>query len=150
MIIKKIFLFILLFSLTNCGFEPIYSKKSDLNISINKIEMKGEKNVNRKITSILNLKEGSGKSPTSKLELESSKKIDVVSRDEKGNASVYRTTIKIKISLSEENETIKQKTFSSSFTYNAINNKFDLSQYQNNIELDLINKITDQILIFLN
>jgi len=150
MIIKKIFLFILLFWLTNCGFEPIYSKKSDLNISISKIEMKGEKNINRKITSILNLKESGGKSPTSKLELESNKKINVVSRDEKGNASVYRTTIKIKISLSEENETIKQKIFSSSFTYNTINNKFDLSQYQNNIELDLINKITDQILIFLN
>ena len=150
MTIKKFFFFILLFSITNCGFEPIYSKKSDLNISISKIEMRGEKKLNRRISSILNLKEISGKKPISKLELESSKNIDIVSRDKTGNASVYRTTIKVNISLSEENKNIKQKIFSSSFTYNTINNKFDLSQYQNNIELDLINEIADQILIFLN
>tara|TARA_B100000795_G_C22723558_1_gene408481 strand:+ start:40 stop:489 length:450 start_codon:yes stop_codon:yes gene_type:complete len=148
--IIKIFFFVLLVSLTTCGFEPIYSKKSNLNISINSFELKGEKKLNRKIISILNLKKSNNKASVLKLELESSKKIDIVSRDKTGIASIYRTTITISVSLREEDKLIKQKTFSSNFTYNNMSNKFDLTKYQNNIESDLINKLTDQILIFLN
>ena len=49
----------------------------------------------------------------------------------------------------EENKIIKSKDFSSSFTYNNIENKFDLTQYQKSIELNLINKISEEIFIFL-
>ena len=44
---------------------------------------------------------------------------------------------------------IKQKEFVSTFTYNASDNKFNLSQYQKNIELNLINEISEKIFIYL-
>ena len=81
--------------------------------------------------------------------INSEKKLDIVSKDKTGNASVYRTTILVKLSLNEENKIIKSKDFSSSFTYNNIENKFDLTQYQKSIELNLINKISEEIFIFL-
>ena len=43
----------------------------------------------------------------------------------------------------------KQKTFSANFTYNNTKNKFSLNQYKRNIENNLIDKIIDEILIFL-
>ena len=44
---------------------------------------------------------------------------------------------------------IKQKEFNSSFTYSNTQSKFDLSQYQKNIESNLINEISEKIFIYL-
>ena len=49
----------------------------------------------------------------------------------------------------ENNEIKREKNFVSSFTYNNIENKFDLSQYQKNIEANLIQKLKEEIVIFL-
>ena len=82
--------------------------------------------------------------------LKSNKILKVTSKDKAGNPSTYKTTINASLSLSEENKIIKQKNFSANFNYNNMENKFNLSQYQKNIESNLINTITEQIFIFLN
>ena len=79
MIIKKFILILVVFAITNCGYSPIYSKKETLNISINNIELKGNKNVNRKIVSLANLVERNNKSYAYNLTLDSNKKIETVS-----------------------------------------------------------------------
>ena len=58
--------------------------------------------------------------------------------------------IKINVSLNEGEEIVKSKIFNASFNYNNMDNKFDLSQYQKSIELNLVNKISEEILVFLN
>ena len=150
--IKKILFISMLFLLSNCGYETIYSKKNSSNISIGKIEIKGDKNINRKIMSLTNIRENN-KNYTYNLTLISNKIIETVAKDKSGNTSVYKTTINVEFYLKDPNdqeEIIKQKNFSSSFSYNNIDNKFDLSQYQKNIEENLINKIAEEITIYLN
>ena len=83
------------------------------------------------------------------LVLNSTKRIDVISKDKSGNPSVYRSSVIVNLLLSDAKATIKQKEFNSSFTYNNTQNKFDLSQYQKNIEVNLINEISEKIFIFL-
>ena len=83
------------------------------------------------------------------LTLKSSKKIDIISKDKTGNPSTYRTSIIVNFSLTNEETIVKQKEFNSSFTYNNSQNKFDLSQYQKNIELNLVNEISEKIFIYL-
>jgi hypothetical protein len=148
MIIKQKFLFLLFFILTNCNYEAIYSNKNDLNIPIKNFQLSGNKNINRNIVSSLKLKEN--KKSGYQLKLLSDSNLEVVSRRSTGSAAIYRSTITVELSLIKQDEIIKQKKFSSSFTYNNIENKFDLTQYQKNIELNLINKITEEIFIFLN
>ena len=128
-------------------------KKNDTSVSINKIELKGDKGVNRKIVSFANLRKKNNGNYSYNLTLNSNKKIESVAKDKAGNTSVYKTTISIKFYLKDpnnQNEIFKEKNFVSSFSYNNINNKFDLSQYQRNIEENLINKIAEEIVIFLN
>ena len=60
--IKKIFILLILVTLTSCDYEPIYSKKNNTNELINKIELSGDKKINRAITSALNLKKSNKKS----------------------------------------------------------------------------------------
>jgi hypothetical protein len=147
--IKKIFIVLIFISLTSCDYEPIYSKKNSTKILINKIELSGDKKINRAITSVLNLKNIDKKNGY-KLILISEKKIEIISKDKTGNASTFRTTIEVKTLLDRDNETLKEKNFSASFTYNNMKNKFDLSQYQKDIETNLVNKIAKEIFIFLN
>jgi hypothetical protein len=143
---KKISLIALFLMLTNCGYDAIYSKNNSLNVLVNKIETSGDKNINRIIVSSIKVeKEKAGY----QIELFSTKNLEVVSKDGTGNASIYRTTITVDFLLSDQAKTIKQKRFSSNFTYNNIKNKFDLKQYQKNVEINLINKITEEIFTFL-
>ena len=146
--IKKIFVLILLFSLQSCGYEAIYLKKIDFKEKIKSFETLGDKKINRNIISSLNLK-NQNKTKGYKLIINSSKTLQIISKDKAGNSSVYKTLIVVKVSLIDNEETLKEKIFSEQFTYNNIKNKFSLSQYQKEIEINLINKIIDEIIIFL-
>ena len=147
--LKKTTLLLLLCFLWSCGYEPLYLKKNDLKQTIKVVNIDGDQKINKFIISSLGIKEDKG-SPTGYiLTLKSSKKIDVISKDKTGNPSIYKTSIIVNFSLTNEETIVKQKEFSSSFTYNNSQSKFDLFQYQKNIELNLINEISEKIFIYL-
>ena len=146
--IKKNFLLLLLLILTSCSYEAIYSKKNLNEIIIQDFQLNGNKKINRKIVSYLNLKEN--KDSQYVLILDSNKLIEIVSKNKDGKPSIYKTTVSVNINLMKENKVFKQKNFTESFTYSNMRNKFDLSQNQKSIELNLIDKIIEDLFIFLN
>ena len=153
MIFKKISYILIFLLVTSCGYQAIYSEKNDSKISINKIELMGDKKINRKIISLAGLKKKNNKNYSYDLTLISNKKIEAVAKDKAGNTSVYKTTISVRFYLKDpnnQNQIFKEKNFNSSFSYNNITNKFDLAKYQENIEENLIGKITEEIIIFLS
>ena len=147
--LKKTTLLMLLCFLWSCGYEPLYLKKNDLKQTIKVVNIDGNQKINKFILSSLGIKEDKDLLTGYNLTLKSSKKIDIISKDKTGNPSTYRTSIIVNFSLTNEETIIKQKEFNSSFTYNNSQNKFDLSQYQKNIELNLINEISEKIFIYL-
>jgi hypothetical protein len=134
--------------LTSCSYEAIYSKKNLNEIIIQDFQLNGDKKINRKIVSYLNLKEN--KDSQYVLILDSNKLIEIVSKNKAGKPSIYKTTVNVNINLMKENKVFKQKNFTESFTYSNMRNKFDLSQNQKSIELNLIDKIIEDLFIFLN
>jgi hypothetical protein len=147
--LKKISLLLLFCFVWNCGYSPLYLKKNNLDKTIKIITLKGNPKINKMVMSFLGLKESKNIESTYALLLDSSKKIEVVSKDKNGNPSVYRSSIIINFLLSDNEKIIKQKEFNASFTYNNSQNKFNLFQYQKNIEVNLINEISEKIFIFL-
>ena len=143
-------LIIIFIFITSCGYQAIYSQKDSLKINIKTINLEGDKKINRKILLLTNLKNQNSGSPPYNLKLNSNKNIKVIARDNSGNATIYRTTISVIFSLEFENEIYKQKKFSSNISYNNMTNSFDLSQYQKTIEDNLISKIAEEIIIFIN
>jgi len=148
MIKKKIFLILIIF-LSNCGHNPIYLKKIDTEVLINSYQLIGDKNINRSIISYLGIKNNDNTNAKYNLKLNSTKLVETVAKDKVGNTSVYKTTIRVELSISEGNSVIKERIFVSSFVYNNISNKFDLFQYQKNIDKNLIKNLSEKILIFL-
>jgi hypothetical protein len=148
--INKFIILLLFFSISSCSYQPIFSKKNNLDLKLQKIEAEGNKNIGRKIIALLNLDEGENIDSSRILKLISEKKIDPAARDKAGAISMYRITITVDLSLMESDKIIRSKFFTSDFSYNVLKNKFDLLQYQKSIEINLIQNIADEILVFLN
>ena len=147
--LKKISLLLLLCSLWNCGYTPLYLKKNDLDQPIKIAKLSGDSKINKMIMSFLGLKVDKNIKSGYTLVLESAKVIEIISKDKNGNPSVYRSSMKVNFLLSNDGKIIKQKEFNSTFAYNNSEDKFELSQYQKNIEINLINEISEKIVIFL-
>jgi len=153
MIKKKILLLLIFFSLASCSYNPIYSNKSFSNFSVSKIQTSGDAEINRKIGSLLNIKEGNNLENSYTLSIISKKDKATVAKDNLGNVSIFKISVQVFVtifdSLDPEN-IIKTKEFSSTYSYNNIKNKFDLSQQEKDIENNLIESIAQEIIIFLH
>jgi len=147
---KIIFIVIALFMLNNCGYTPIYSSKNN-NFYI-EILQKDKSKLNSKIENNIKKYSNQNSKNTIKLEISSNKKIDVTSKDSKGDPLKFQMTVSLNINiLSKNNYKInKTKSFFSNFNYNNNSNKFSLKQYEKEIEDILINKITEESIMYLS
>ena len=143
---KKI-LIIFLF-ITACGYEPIYINKNT--ISFDKINLIGDEKINRKINSIILLNENNSSKPVKEITVESTKSIVEASKNPKGQTATYKSSIEIEVIISNNGQIEKQRVFDESFTYNNLENKYNLFNYQKKIEDDLVNKIMEDLVIFIN
>ena len=147
---KKTF-FVLLLFITSCGYQPLYTINSSKSYEFKKIIFNGDNYVNRKIANILSIEENDKSGNQNTLSLSSSYKIEEISKNSKGQVELYKSTLNVDLVIKNiNNETIKSRNFVKEFSYNNKQNKFDLSEYQNNLKDDLLDKIINDIIIFLN
>ena len=146
---KKILLIFALI-LTSCGYQPIYINKSLNNVEFTKITIAGDSDINRKIINSLSFKENEFDENLNTLLIESSYQIRETSRNSKGQIQTYRSLIIVNLIINNKKETILNKTFLKDFSYANKDNKFELVQYQNDVKNNLINKIIEDIVLFIN
>ena len=82
--------------------------------------------------------------------IKSSYEIQETSKNSKGQVQSYRSIITVKLIINNNKETILNKNFLKDFSYANKDNKFELVQYQNDIKNNLINKIIEDIVLFIN
>ena len=145
--LKKILIFPIFFLFfLSCGYTPIFSKK-DVNFSIENIKFLGDKDVKEKINhSLSNYSNKPNKEKKVSLIINSSKKINVASKNSKGEAQTNRISIEanVKIILSENN--FLTKSFSESLIYNIIDRKSEQKLTENKLIENLSNEIALQII----
>ena len=150
--IKKFLNFSLIFSvifITSCGYEPLNKPTSINVIDISDKVFSGNKNINRKIFNKLNINQTNDDSGYI-FKLYSESKIIILAKDNSGNATSYKTNIIIQLSLTKDEKIMKNKRFEKNFTYSNLNNKFELSKYQKQVESNMINSLAQEIRIFLD
>jgi hypothetical protein len=148
---KLIIIAIALFTLNNCGYNPIYSSKNN-NFYIEEISQENKNKLNSKIINIIKKFSNQNSKNTLVLMISSNKKIDIITKDEKGDPSKFRMTILLNISILKKKKykMNKAKSFSTNFNYNNNANKFTLKQYEKEIENILINKVVEKSIIYLS
>jgi hypothetical protein len=147
-IIEKTFFIVILISLVSCGYKPIFLKKNRIDAPIQSFQVSGDKRIGKKIVSAFNLKK-QNQIEGYKLIINSNKTIETISKDSTGKTLSFKTKINVLISLISEDKVYKEKNFTADFVYNNIKSKFDLSQYQHDIEANLTDIIIEEISIFL-
>ena len=148
---KLIIIVIALFILNNCGYSPIYSLKNG-NLYIKEISQKNRNKLESKI--INNIEKSSNKDSKNTIELKisSNRKIDIITKDEKGDPLKFQMTILLNINILKKNKykMNKTKSFSAKFNYNNNTNKFSLKQYEKEIENILIKKVVEKFIVYLS
>ena len=141
-------LIIFLFFISGCGYNPIFSSK-DYNFSIYELKATGNNKLNKIISSKLNNFKNSDSSKKFSLTIETNLNKEIASRDTKGNAKTYRISLVSKVSTRDENNNIINKSFYKSVDYNNKDNKSELNKYENETTKNLAEKISDEIIIYL-
>lgn len=149
--IKKIKYSIILLFLTSCGYTPIYEVNQKLNFGLDMIKYSGDKKIGREIEKGLEQFKNNETSNSFNVNFTSLRDQEIVTKDKKGDPSSFK--IKIEVILDLENK-VNGENFSKKFiketTFDSMDNKFELDQYINNIEKNMIFKILQDINIFFN
>ena len=147
---KKILILILLL-VSSCGYEPLYKLNQDIkNFEISKAELRGNKNISKKILSGLPFLVKQNNELLNTLFIENKKDVIETSRNSKGQAETYKTIISVNIELiNVNNDVVFKKFIKKEFSYNSDDNKLKFKKNQNEIEKNLINKIIEDIITHL-
>jgi len=146
---KKIILVLSFLLLVSCGYQPIFSSKTS-NFLIEEIIYNENDKVSLKIRNNLTyLSKTENYIKVIRLKLSSEKKIDISSKDSKGDPLVYKMTISTNLEIYSSNELTMQKNITKNFSYKNTENKFDLKQYEKTIENNLIETIKEDIILIL-
>ena len=84
------------------------------------------------------------------ISLESKKEISATSKNSKGQITSFKTTVNLTVVISADKKVLKRKVFMENFSYSNLDNKFDLAEYQNQVENNLVEKIIEELIIFIN
>tara|TARA_B100001996_G_scaffold71853_1_gene52746 strand:- start:3129 stop:3584 length:456 start_codon:yes stop_codon:yes gene_type:complete len=145
---KNIIILILsTFIITSCGYKSIYSSKN-LNFNISEFEVTDKTKISRKIKSNLDSYKKNNSKNFYYIKINSKKEINIISKDSKGDPSNFVMNIISEITILNDEKIVKNKVFSESFNYKNSSNKFDLKQYEKNIEENLTDKIIENIISY--
>lgn len=140
--IKILLAFILIFY--GCTYEPILATKK-FDFIFEEINHDGEEIVNKIIKNKLEQRKVGSKNYS--INIKSLKNKKIISTDSKGDPTVFEINIKLNYDLIENNEVIFRDSIQKQITYNNINDKFELSKYEESILKNLSNNIGNEILI---
>lgn len=148
--IKKIsFLCFILIFLNNCGYTPIYSKKSQ-NFNINEINTFGKKNANKILINKLKIyKNNPDANKSFNILINSKSSKTTISKDKKGNPTQFSMALDVDVDITDNFNNKIKKTFSENSTYDNSENKFDLRKYEDNLIKNMSETIFSEIILLL-
>ena len=140
--IDKIFIFLILFGMLGCGYQPVL-KNTNYDISVKFKNINGDDQIN---SFILNdFKRFSGEK-IFYLDLSSTKTNNIISKDSKGDPNVLEIFIEINYSISSNNDKSLNRKTSRRMTYNNISDKFEMKKNEEIIIKDLTLSISQEII----
>ena len=142
------FLFIY-FLIIGCGYQPIFSEKK-INFGIKNLVYDKNKKVDLSINKNLkNYKKLENKDKILDLEISSKTNKVTTSLDDRGDPKSFRLELEVKTIVKKDNKLLYERKFIKSHNYNNNTNKFDLKKYENSVKENLIDKITEEIIVYI-
>lgn len=129
--------------LNNCGYKSIYSSKK-FSLSINKLDYQNNK-LNNKFARIIRSISNEDSKNGINLTFEANQNIKILSKDKTGEPSIFEMKIEIQIITDNRVENLIGRE-----TFNNDEDKFKLNQYQRQLETQIMERLTLQIMEYLS
>ena len=131
--------------LIGCGYKPIYST-NNVNFTINEIEF-NRNGLNKIIyNNLSSYKDKQSKKFIYDIKINSTEEKVTTLKDLKGNPSNFRLSVFVNIEVYEDNKLKMKKDYVEVFDYENTSKKFELKQYENQIKISILDKISDKII----
>ena len=142
--ISNYILILSLLLLTNCGYDAVLNNQNyQFSINVNKIS--GDQKINSLIiNSFKKLKENEKEY---NLSLTSNKEKLIISKDSKGDPSIFEIKINVNYVVKKDGEILISNKINKKTTYNNITDKFELENYEKTIINNLVSEISDNIML---
>ena len=143
----KTLTFFFIIGLSACSYTPIFSEQN-YGFEIEKIILKGEKNINR----IINRKLKSTKSDEGRekekynIEIQSKKIREIVSKDSKGDPLKFKMIIFVEYKVLKNGNLLLNNKIEKNNVYNNVSDKFELEQTEDIILEKLTGSISDSLI----
>ena len=142
-------LVILIFLLCGCGYQSIY-KVDKGEFSIINFEINGPDKITRSLTRNFKLLQNN-KEANKYYNLNANSNItkSIKSKNSEGEIATYSLKVTVNLIIKMNKQIIQEKEFSEIVSYNNLNNKFELKQYEDIIIKNQTIKIINKINFFL-
>ena len=149
---KKIFSFLLLFFLSSCGYEAIYSKKNSTNYNffISELNFIGDRDVNLRMKEKLKNYTLNEKDKNFTIKISSTSTKVIAAKNTSGDAVTFKNTIATNIDVSMKGKFKNNFVIVESFNYNNNSNRFSLKRYEREIKNNLAETITNKLILKLS
>ena len=137
----------MLLLISSCEYKPIFNE-AESKFSITKIDSLTKDQIFFRIKNSLKSNLNNDNFNKFELFLTSDRIKTVTSKDKKGNEKTFNLKIFVKVNIKSRNESF-EKFFEENFSYQNNSNKFDLKQYENKLNNDLIDKIVKDLNLYL-
>ena len=150
-ILKKIIIILLsTLYLTSCGFTPIYSKKN-LDFQINNIQFEGDREIKAILLSNLSVYKTKKKDKYNyDLNIKSEKKVEIASKNTKGEATVYKININSIVEIFLDNKLLLTKHYNNSSIYSSEKKIIKMKEIESRNLSNLSSKLASEIILTLS
>ena len=150
-ILKKIIIILLsTLYLTSCGFTPIYSKKN-LDFQINNIQFEGDREIKAILLSNLKTYKTKEKDKYNyDLNIKSEKKIEIASKNTKGEATVYKININSTVEVFLDDKLLLTKHYNNSSIYSSEKKIIKMKEVESRNLSNLSSKLASEIILTLS
>ena len=150
-ILKKIIIVLLsTLYLTSCGFTPIYSKKN-LDFQINNIQFEGDREIKAILLSNLSAYKTKEKDKYNyDLNIKSEKKVEIASKNIKGEATVYKININSILEVFLDDKLILTKHYNNSSIYSSEKEIIKMKEVESRNLSNLSSKLASEIILTLS
>ena len=149
MLKKFIILIISALLIYSCEYTPIYSEKNIKNFYIEKINFKGDTNINILLKN--NLKRYSKVKDGKKFIIESSSKYTKTSqaKNKSGNTTYYQLILQVNFEIISENKKINLN-IKEKFIMKNYSNEYDENNYEKSVQKNMTNLIVENLILQLS
>jgi len=128
---KFIFIIIVFFSLSSCGYSPVFSNQSEMNFNLMINKINGSNVMNDIVRSQIKKYKSTSVEKTVLINVKTNYSKEILSKNKKGEVTNYL----IKMEIEFENTAVENQiyVFKEEIKTSSMSNKFELKEYENTI-----------------